>query len=76
MENEQTKKFIITHELAQGVLNYLQQRPYAEVAGLIAGLVQIEALPEFVQSIQAEELSANGGIPVAGKKQQIVKADA
>lgn len=34
----------ISKELAQGILNYLAQRPYAEVAGAIESLKRLEPL--------------------------------
>lgn len=37
---------LIPQQLAQGIVNYLVQRPYNEVAGLIADLSQLEAASE------------------------------
>ncbi len=41
--NEQPEQLlIIDRQTAQAVLNYLQTKPYAEVYGLIAALVQLK----------------------------------
>ena len=39
-------KFEIEEKLAQAVLNYLAQKPYAEVAPLIAELMQLKKVEE------------------------------
>ncbi|MBB4277018.1 hypothetical protein [Rhizobium mongolense] len=36
------KNFIINEELANAVFNYLSTKPYREVAGLMAGLGQLQ----------------------------------
>jgi hypothetical protein len=36
--------FIIGHELAQAILNYLQTKPYAEVNVLIRELIKLQPL--------------------------------
>jgi len=38
------KNFLINEELANAIYNYLAVRPYREVAGLIAGLGQLEPI--------------------------------
>ncbi len=43
--NEQPEQLlIIDRQTAQAVLNYLQTKPYAEVYGLIAALVQLQPM--------------------------------
>ena len=39
------KKFIISEELAQAILNFLGSRPYVEVHKLVPGLLALEVLP-------------------------------
>jgi len=36
------RTFLIGEDLAQAVLNYLQSKPFAEVASLITNLVKLE----------------------------------
>jgi len=38
--------FKIEKKLAEGILNYLASKPYAEVAGLINGLQKLEEVKE------------------------------
>lgn len=38
--------FVITHSLAQAILDYLAERPYKEVVHLISGLTQIKSIEE------------------------------
>jgi len=40
------QEFIISKKLAEGTLNYLASRPYAEVAALINGLQNIQPVEE------------------------------
>jgi hypothetical protein len=39
------KTFLLPEQLGNAVLQYLAQRPYAEVAALIAGLSQLQEVP-------------------------------
>lgn len=43
--NEQEARYIIAAGAAQQIVNYLQQRPYAEVVGLIDIFRRLEMLP-------------------------------
>lgn len=43
--NEQEARYIIVAGAAQQIVNYLQQRPYAEVVGLIDIFRRLEMLP-------------------------------
>lgn len=38
------KKFEITEEAAQAILNYLAERPFKEVMNLIPGLMQLKPM--------------------------------
>ncbi len=40
------KKFLITEGLAQGILNYLAEKPFKESAGLINALQRLEPYEE------------------------------
>ncbi len=40
------KKYEISEELANALLNYVGKRPYIEVAGLVTGLQQLKEIPE------------------------------
>lgn len=53
----QSPKLLIDYALAQAVVAYLAQRPYAEVYQLIAGLQRLEPLE------QANETLRNTGNP-------------
>lgn len=50
------KTFKITEEVLQGIISYLAQRPYAEVAQGIQALGQLE---EIVENKSAEEKTKN-----------------
>lgn len=41
--------FIIPQPLAQAILDYLVQRPYAEVHQFVAAIQQMQAAPELVE---------------------------
>jgi hypothetical protein len=47
-------KLLISLELAQALVNYLQGRPYAEVHQLITALLQAERTGEIEQEEKAE----------------------
>ena len=40
------KTYALPHSLAQGLVNYLQQRPYVEVAPAIQALLELRELPQ------------------------------
>lgn len=44
--------YVISQELAQALLNYLAQRPYAEVFELVAA---VQALPEAEEALPEAE---------------------
>ena len=43
---EKKPDLIISHELAQEILNYLQNKPYIEVAALIEKILTLEPIEE------------------------------
>lgn len=55
-------EYKITQQLAQAILNYLGNKPYAEVAGLIEGLKVLTPItqdnPEEVEEIKETENTA------------------
>jgi hypothetical protein len=38
MEEKDKRMYVISHELAQGILDYLTTKPYREVAGFVSAL--------------------------------------
>ena len=55
MENE--PQFLISQSFAQVTINYLQQRPYAEVAQMIAAFTQLTPLESFVKDRLSQSAS-------------------
>lgn len=53
-------KFIIGHELAQAILNYLQTKPYAEVSVLIGELIKLQQLEAPAAEFGSKEKEAEG----------------
>ncbi|MBB4272800.1 hypothetical protein [Rhizobium mongolense] len=51
------KNFIINEELANAVFNYLSTRPYREVAGLMAGLGQLQSAEKEPNGPPVDEAS-------------------
>lgn len=60
-EQPQAGLFAIERQLAQAILDYLQTRPYVEVAGLVQGLQQLVPLRVQPADAPAPERSASRG---------------
>jgi hypothetical protein len=39
--------FLLPKSLGDGIINYLASQPYKDVAGLVQGLQQLQALPQM-----------------------------
>lgn len=55
---------LIDADLAQALVNYLQERPFREVAGLISALMKLQAVPEQPKANgvpQTESPESGGG---------------
>lgn len=60
------KHFIIREDVAQAIANYLQERPYREVVGMLAALANLQPMPDTAES--------TGDLP--SKKKEGVKDNA
>ena len=57
------KKFIISEELAQAILNFLGSLPYVQVHKLVPGLLALEVLPgSEVASEEAPAVEASEAV--------------
>lgn len=61
------KQFIINEDLAASIVNYLAQKPFGEVAGLINGMQQLRPVPSEPKPVPTpvDESGESAGFGIA-----------